>query len=85
MLNSCAAYGCTNHNMKGEKIGFFRFPNNNEEQRKMWINACKRKNRDGSDWNPKGKNVYICGQHFITGRANKTDPTHPDYVPSIFK
>jgi hypothetical protein len=80
----CVAYGCTNHNLKANKPGFFRFPNNNEELRKKWVKACRRKNPDGSEWNPQGKNVYICGEHFNTGRPHKKDPNHPDYVPSIF-
>ncbi|XP_057299015.1 uncharacterized protein LOC130629708 [Hydractinia symbiolongicarpus] len=50
----------------------------------MWISACKRKNKDGTaDWNPTGKNVYLCGKHFTTGKPVK-DPAHPDYIPTIF-
>ena len=67
---SCAAYGCTNHNKMENKPGFFRFPNNDPELRQKWINACKRKNVDGSPWCPKGKNVYICGHHFVTGKLS---------------
>lgn len=82
---NCAAYGCTNHNRMEKKYRFFRFPNNNEDLRRKWIIACKRKNHDGSDWCPKGKNVYLCGEHFISGQPHKDNPSHPDYVPSIFK
>ena len=38
---SCAAYGCSNHNQKEDKTGFYRFPNNNAVLRQKWINACK--------------------------------------------
>ena len=86
MPTSCVAFGCSNHNMKENKPGFFRFPNGekNEELRKKWVAACKRKNADGTPWNPVGKNVYICGDHFISGKPNRKDPLHPDYVPSLF-
>ena len=66
---SCAAYGCTNHNMMENKPGFFRFPNNDPDRRKKWILACKRQNKDRSPWNPTGKNTYLCGKHFISGEA----------------
>ena len=81
---ACVAYGCTNHNLKENKPGFFRFPNDNEELRRKWVKACRRQNPDGSEWNPKGRNVYICGDHFFTGKPHRKDPNHPDYVPSIF-
>ena len=50
--------------MKENKPGF-RFPNNDPELQQKWINACKRENC--KPWNPSGKNVYICGDHFETG------------------
>lgn len=84
MVLSCAAFGCTNHNKMEEKPGFYRLPNNDPELRKKWIHACKRKNKDGTDWNPTSKNVYICGKHFIGGKPRKDDPMHPDYIPSVF-
>ena len=40
--------------------------------RAKWIAACKRKNADGSPWNPKSKNIYLCGKHFITGKVYST-------------
>lgn len=86
MPTSCVAYGCSNHNMMENKPGFFRFPNGekNSELRKRWVNACRRKNSDGTPWNPAGNNVYICGAHFISGKPNRKDPLHPDHVPSLF-
>ncbi len=53
------------------KVGMFRFPNNNPERRQKWITACKRQNKDGIPWNPQGKNVYLCGDHFITSELKK--------------
>ena len=68
---SCAAYGCSNYNQKEEKSGFYRFPNNNAVLRKKSINACKCVNKDGTPWNRQGKNVYICGKHFIYGKSSE--------------
>ena len=84
MVLNCAAYGCTNHNRMPNKPGFFRFPNNNPELRQKWINACKRINKDGSNWNPTTKHLYICVVHFIEERPRRDDPNHPDHVPSRF-
>ena len=28
----------------------------------------KGKKKNGKPWNPSGRNVYICGDHFVTGR-----------------
>ena len=44
---SCDAYGCSNHNEMTQKHGFFRFPNNDPDLRERWVNACRRKNKDG--------------------------------------
>uniref|UniRef100_A0AAV2JW23 Uncharacterized protein n=1 Tax=Knipowitschia caucasica TaxID=637954 RepID=A0AAV2JW23_KNICA len=43
----------------------------------------KRVNPDGSDWRP-SKLTVLCSEHFLSGRPS-TDPTHPDFIPSIFK
>ena len=51
------------------KPSFCRFPNNDAALRAKLIAACKRKNADGSPWNPKSKNIYLCGKHFITGKV----------------
>ena len=64
---SCAAYGCHSHNKMESKPCFHRFQNNNPEHRQKWIAACKRVNEDKSSWNPTGKNVFLCGKHFVTG------------------
>ena len=52
--------------MKENKPGF-RFLNNDPELQQKWINACKRENC--KPWNPSGKNVYICGDHFFTSET----------------
>ena len=54
--------------MKENKPGF-RFLNNDPELQQKWINACKRENR--KPWNPSGKNVYVCGDHFVTGTFSR--------------
>ena len=59
---SCAAYGCSNHNQREEKTGFYRFPNNS---------ASKHTNKDGTPWNLQGKNIYMCGKHFISGMSSE--------------
>ena len=74
---SCVAYGCSNYDEKINKPGFYRFPNNNPELRQKWINACKRKNDDGSTGNPQGKNIYICKEHFIIGKFSGNIKNRP--------
>ena len=61
--------GCHNHNQKKKKPGFFRFPSNDSELRQKCINACKKKKKR-TEWNPSGKNVNICGDHFLTGTSS---------------
>jgi len=41
--------------MKENKSGFFRFPNAKKHPKmsQRWIHACKRKNTDGTEWQPK--------------------------------
>ena len=68
---SCAVYGCSNHNQKEETNEFYRFPDNSAVLRQKWINACKRVNKDGTPWNPQGKDVYIWGKHFISGKSSE--------------
>jgi len=49
-----------------------------------WVQAIKRVNEDGSPWYPKGTYVYICSDHFITGKPS-SDPNNPDFIPSLFE
>ena len=67
MLLNYVAYGCHNHNPRENKLKFFRFPINDPELQQKWINACKIGKKNGKSWNPSEKNVYICGDHFVTG------------------
>ncbi|XP_033118578.1 THAP domain-containing protein 2-like [Anneissia japonica] len=84
MPGNCEAVGCTNHTLMLEnKPSFHRFPKDSE-RRKKWTNALKKLNRDGTEWTP-SSTARICGEHFINGKPNHNDPTHPDYVPSVFK
>ena len=59
MVNSCAAYDCTNR-VKGDGMKFHRFPLKNKELCAKWIAAMKR------DKFIQTKNSYYCGCHFIT-------------------
>ena len=53
------AYGHSNHNQTEENTSFYRFPNNAVLTQK-WINACKRANKDETQWNPQGKmSTYV--------------------------
>ncbi|XP_045134337.1 THAP domain-containing protein 5-like isoform X2 [Portunus trituberculatus] len=87
MPKNCAAVGCTNHNMMThKKLSFCIFPNKKKqpERWKKWVQALNRVNHDGSDWQPGGKYVYLCSEHFMTGKPSP-DPDHPDYLPTVFK
>eukprot|EP00795_Rhopilema_esculentum_P016128 gene16128-7489_t len=87
MPKSCIAVGCSNHNMMDKKdISFHRFPDRekNADKWQRWVQAMKRVNEDGTPWAPGGKYAYICSAHFSEGKPSR-DPTHPDYVPSVFK
>lgn len=86
MPKSCSARGCSNHHMmKEKKVSFYRFPNaiKRPDRRSQWISACQRLNPDGSKWLPISKYVYICSEHFVTGRP-VDEPSHVDYVPTVF-
>ena len=81
MPNSCCAVGCTNRKSRRPDLLFYSFPTvkENVNQRKLWINAIKRK-----DWQEEQINrARICSAHFISGRKSD-DPTNPDYVPTVF-
>ncbi|KAL3889415.1 hypothetical protein ACJMK2_001759 [Sinanodonta woodiana] len=74
MPKICSVGGCTNHHMQNRK---------GSQRRARWVRVCGRQNLDGSEWIPTAKYVYICSQHFVSGKPN-SDPDHPDYIPSIF-
>lgn len=58
MPKSCIAVGCSNHNlMNREGLSLNRFPDRekNTQYWKLWVQAMKRVNEDGSPWAPGGK------------------------------
>ncbi|XP_064482707.1 uncharacterized protein LOC135395423 isoform X1 [Ornithodoros turicata] len=76
----CSAYGCSNSSVKGHKM--FRVPW--EKARRMrWAVAINRKKAGGRLWMP-GVGARICEMHFVT-RMRSDDPSHVDYVPSVFR
>ncbi|XP_069990406.1 uncharacterized protein [Penaeus vannamei] len=87
MPKSCIAVGCSNHNLMNRKgLSFHRFPDRekNTQKWRLWVEAMRRVNEDGSPWAPGGKYAYICSEHFLEGKPSP-DPTHPDFIPSVFK
>uniref|UniRef100_V5IIX4 THAP-type domain-containing protein n=1 Tax=Ixodes ricinus TaxID=34613 RepID=V5IIX4_IXORI len=80
----CVAYGCTNYFYGKGNAKFFRFPSARlyPAKREAWIAAARRRNTDGSPWQP-NEHCRICSAHFVTGRPS-TFQNHPDFVPTIF-
>ncbi|XP_063544266.1 zinc finger protein 18-like [Cydia strobilella] len=79
----CVVVDCINTN-KNSDCKFYTFPTAwfKQEQRNKWINAIRRKNPDGSLWQPKTDD-RICSAHFIGGRK-ADEQASPSYVPRIF-
>ena len=64
MPKTCACVGCTNHNMMGKDISFYKFPDKTSKQQhweRWWVQSLKRVNPDGTPWIP------VCSEHFLTG------------------
>ncbi len=80
----CCVVGCHRNEKADGPVGikFFSFPARNEEQKRLWAQAVKRKNVDGTVWQPT-KTSKICSEHFAGNQYSHTRG-HPDYVPSIF-
>ncbi|KAH9377966.1 hypothetical protein HPB48_015078 [Haemaphysalis longicornis] len=74
----CVVPGCSKRSGANllSAIRSFRFPKD-PSRRAAWVQAVRR-----DKWLPNDRSV-ICSTHFITGCPSQ-DPTHPDYVPSIF-
>ena len=66
---NCKAIGCSNHAGLGIKKFFVKFPSKKSKPAKwkMWVQAMKRKNADGSPWVPESEWSYVCKAHFVTG------------------
>ncbi len=81
--NYCCVVGChKNEGTDRPEVRFFGFPTRDTEQRKLWIKAVNRKNKDNSLWQP-SKHSKICSEHFLGKEWSRTRG-HPDYVPSVF-
>ncbi|XP_065658834.1 THAP domain-containing protein 1-like [Hydra vulgaris] len=68
MVNSCAAYDCSNRYIKGGTKSFHKFPLQNSELCKRWIVALKRENFLPS------KHTCICSDHFLESDYNYCIP-----------
>ena len=81
----CCAIGC-NHNDKThkDKVNFYRFPTQKSHpvQRDLWIRSVRRRNPDGSKWEPRPYH-RLCSAHFVSGQKSR-DPLNPDFRPTIF-
>lgn len=89
MVKSCCIAGCTANKQKNQERQFYIIPQE-PIRRKKWKSAINRAvlNPEGTVnktklWSPRSCHTYVCSAHFITG-AKVNDPTHPDYVPTIF-
>ncbi|XP_047127804.1 THAP domain-containing protein 1 B-like [Hydra vulgaris] len=80
MVNSCAAYGCSNRYIKGGTKSFHKFPLQNSELCKRWIIALKREIFFPS------KHTCICSDHFLESDYNYCipDKKKSNAVPSVF-
>ena len=58
MVTTCIVLGCTERARKESDISFHRFPHNDQERLRKWIQAIGRK-----DWLP-NEHSCICNKHF---------------------
>ena len=80
MVQSCAAYNCTNRYSKESKCSFHRFPKNPEICKK-WVLATKRDNFAPSKFS------VICSDHFIPANYinnGKKPILKSDAIPTVF-
>ncbi|XP_077511431.1 THAP domain-containing protein 1-like isoform X1 [Amblyomma americanum] len=82
--NNCCVVGCSNTYKNSPGTHFYKFPvlPHEQERRRRWIGAVRRRREDGSPWEPT-KNTRICSKHFLHGERSN-DPRSPAYIPSIF-
>ena len=79
MPKTCSAGDCLNHSLLYDKVtgkalhSFYQFPSNQKypERRLAWARACQRKDpKTDKLWVPKPevRHVYVCSDHFVTGK-----------------
>ena len=64
----CCVKGCYSTYEDVPKPSFYRFPQLNIEQRKLWIKAVNKKKTDGGNWTPHFT-TRVCSVHFVTGKS----------------
>uniref|UniRef100_A0A2S2NZV2 THAP domain-containing protein 9 n=1 Tax=Schizaphis graminum TaxID=13262 RepID=A0A2S2NZV2_SCHGA len=84
MVISCAAFGCTNRQFKGNTIQFHRFPLKRTEVLQKWIKEVRRKNFVPSKYS------FLCSEHFLDSdyqiRPGATIKLlNENAIPSVFK
>ncbi|KAJ8956132.1 hypothetical protein NQ318_016587 [Aromia moschata] len=80
----CCVVNCKNTQYNTKNVHFYSFSMkpHKVEQREKWIKAVRRRNADGSLWQP-NKDTKICSEHFI-GNAKSEHPLSPCFLPTIF-
>ena len=74
MPKICCVKNCSNSAKNNENVKFYLLPKD-KVRRKLWLNAIGRVyiDKDGNTdnkhiWSSKSLHVYICSEHFITGK-----------------
>lgn len=82
--NCCVVHCSNTYNSTTPAVKFYAFPNHwkDAEKKAKWVSAVKRKNEDGTPWQP-SKYSRICSEHFVGGSKSE-HPLHPAYYPTIF-
>ncbi|XP_064472387.1 uncharacterized protein LOC135386403 [Ornithodoros turicata] len=84
----CCVVNCHNNVDSAKRVDtpitFHSFPGKWYEtaRREAWITAVRRKDPDGSPWQPT-KKTRICSAHFVDNCVSNIEG-HPSYVPTIF-
>ena len=79
----CCVEGCHSNNIRDSGIiSFHKFPKDDPNQADLWINAVRKKGKDGNPWKPTS-NAVICSKHFVDGKMS-SDKNNSAYVPTIF-
>ena len=74
ITKSCWIKNCSNSTRNNENVKFYLLPKD-KVRRKLWLNAIGRVyiDKDGNTdkkhiWSSKLLHVYVCSEHFITGK-----------------